>query len=122
MASAPTLDKYGLHDYACECARCLLGFRPTDANRRAARWAHERALEAERKRKEAEAAKAAKDGAPPRRSHVPLWERHAAEREETDRQIAAIEAAKQTQPATEQELRELREREFPELNRRRKKP
>lgn len=118
--AAPKLDRYGLHDVSCECARCLLGFRPTDANRRAARWAYEKAEEARKKREEEAAAREAKKGAPAPRSKLPLWERHAAEREETERQIEAMRAAAKTRPATAEELQALRDAEFPDLNRGRK--
>lgn len=56
---APRIDRYGLHEMDCECARCLLGFRPTLAQRDNARRAYERAqaAKAEAERRAAEVSK-----------------------------------------------------------------
>jgi hypothetical protein len=116
--SAPKFDRYGLHAEACECARCLLGFRPTMSNRWAARAAWERA-EAKRLA-EKEAAEKSAASKRPKKATVPLWERHEAERKQTEESIARM-AAPVVRPATDEELAELK-KEFGFKTTTRRKP
>ncbi len=103
--TAPKLDRYGLHALDCECMRCSAGYRPTLQQRENARRAFEAA---ERRKKERERAEAEKAGAPKKRT-VPLWEKHEAERRQTDEMLARIPKAAVVRPATAEELAELKQ-------------
>lgn len=87
--AAPLLDRYGLHAESCECARCVLGYRPTPRERDVYRRIYEAT-----ERRRAEEAKRAADGLPPHKT-------------KTDRAIArraALDAAEREGSALVREI------------------
>lgn len=105
------LDRYGLCAHDCECARCNLGFRPSIAERDAARRAYER-FEALKQADAAPGGRAAEGKRRKRKAAFAEEERH------TDRLIARLTEPVQ-EPATPEQLAELK-KQYPNLNRRRK--
>jgi hypothetical protein len=112
IPQAPKLDRYGLHDHDCECARCVLGFRPSIAQRDLARRNWERA-----ERAKAEAAKAAAQPKPTAKADARAAA-FAREEKRTDEYIASVNRPPE-RPATPAELAELRAA-YPRLRPRRK--
>lgn len=110
---APKFDRYGLHAYDCECARCALGYRPTVAERDHARRVWERA-----ERAKAEAAKQATQPKPISKALARADAFRAAEKRTTETIKRMNEPAKE--PATPAQLAELRA-EFPSIRRRQTK-
>lgn len=109
LPQAPRFDKYGMHAPECECAKCDLGMRPSNAERDAARRAWDRL----------EALKAAKAATPTDRAAEKARRRRkafAAEERFTDQLIAKLSAPVK-EPATPEQLAELK-RQYPNLNRR----
>lgn len=102
LPAAPKFDATGLHAHECECARCALGFRPTIAQRDAAR----RALA----RRQAEKASAAAASALDVRKEKKAEDRRAwfaSRAAETDRELEKFRGPVVVPPADE--LRALRE-------------
>lgn len=112
LPSAPKFDRYGMHAHECECARCGLGFRPSIAERDAARRSWER-MEKRRADAVAQAAAGTKEGKASRRKAA--W----AEAEKYTDQIIGRLTAPVERPATPEELAALK-REFPNLTTKRK--
>lgn len=107
------LDRYGLCAHDCECARCNLGFRPSIADRDAARRAFER-FEA-MKKADADAAAGTDQKTMKKRARREAWRDQS---RYTDEIIARL-TVPVVEPATPEQLADLR-RQYPDLNKRRK--
>jgi len=103
------IDRYGLCAQECECARCNLGFRPSIAERDAARRAWERF---EQKRKADAAGTTTKAGEKTERRRAAFR----GEEQFTDHLISKLTAPVE-RPATPEELEALKQ-QYPNLRRR----
>jgi hypothetical protein len=105
LPTTPRFDEYGLHASDCECVRCSAGYRPSMAERWAAKMAHERALDAERAREVKAAGEARKIEAAARvTARLERDSKAVAERLREERALRA-----RCRPLTAEEIAELRQ-------------